>query len=105
MKLIVGAVPYEALLITMTDHGRRRDINMNRYTNVQLILTNPLGVEVSTQGGVASVTAAGQVRYTWPPTTLFPDPGDYTLKLHATGPNGISDWSDPVTIEVYRETP
>jgi hypothetical protein len=99
VKLTVGSVPLQALLITVTDGRDQIDLTPHEGQLV-LELVSPEGQAVSTSGGTLSVREDGKALFAWPPTTLFPTAGDYKLRVRVSG-STVLDWTTTEIIEVY----
>lgn len=96
MRLYVGQVPLQPLVITVLDGLTPVDLGL--YADVDLLLTDPDGEPVDTSAGFTSVDD-GRLKFVWPLVTLFPSAGDYRMTVRASGP-GVLDYSDPYVIEV-----
>ena len=99
--MTVGQVPLQALRLNVLDDARKR-VDLNDYGEVTLVLIDPNGTPVDTSGGSINVGDDGTAVYAWPAVSLFATPGDYRLKLKASG-TGVLDWTDEAIVEVRRE--
>lgn len=102
-SLSVGSVPLHPLAITVTDDEDVPRDDLGAYGSIELWLVDPDLEAVDTSGGtvVLDDIDQGVVKFAWPAQTLFPTPGDYSIRLRLLGPNSVEDWTEADVIEVY----
>lgn len=102
-SLRVGTIPLHPLRVTVTDDEDVARTDLADYGEIQLVLVDPLGDPVDTSGGtiVLDEISDGIVKYAWPSTSLFTEPGDYSVALALLGPNSVEDYTEEDTIEVF----